>query len=480
MAVERLAYDDPREVLPLQRRAIELRRVARDPLGEGREQIEMSRVMRRLGDSPAAGRLTADALALLEQLPPSHELAHAYAAAAFAALSDYRVDDAFRRASQAIDLAESVGATGATIVALRVRGEAEIVGRENLEGIASHDQGRRLALASGDLEAALNAVINVGADLLVIRRYGEAIRYLDEAVELGRSVDLDYLVGFAQVCLCRLHFEQGRWAEADRLAGELLTRHERYPVLRLTALNERGRILARRGIAEAASSLDEAWAIAQRSDVAFQWPVAAGRAEAAWLTGRTEEMPSLVGDLYERIHREGIRWPAGELAFWLWRAGAMSGPPDGIAEPFALQIAGDWRAAAAAWERIGCPYEEADALADGDEPAMRQALAIFSGLGAEPAADRLRARMRQSGIRRVPARPRASTRQAPAHLTRRQLEILELVERGLTNAEIAERLYITEKTAGHHVSAILTKLDARSRTEAASAARKMGIASTGT
>ena len=55
------------------------------------------------------------------------------------------------------------------------------------------------------------------------------------------------------------------------------------------------------------------------------------------------------------------------------------------------------------------------------------------------------------------------------------VEILALIELGLTNGEIGARLFITEKTAGHHVSAILGKLGARSRTEAASTARRMGI-----
>ena len=106
---------------------------------------------------------------------------------------------------------------------------------------------------------------------------------------------------------------------------------------------------------------------------------------------------------------------------------------------------------------------------------MRRALEIFSRLGAAPAADRLRERMRRVGISNVPARPHRSNRGSPAQLTPRQLEILELVELGLTNGEIGARLFITEKTAGHHVSAILGKLGARSRTEAASTARRMGI-----
>ena len=107
---------------------------------------------------------------------------------------------------------------------------------------------------------------------------------------------------------------------------------------------------------------------------------------------------------------------------------------------------------------------------------MRESLSILSELGAEPAADRVRAAMRRAGLGRVPSRPRASTLAAPAQLTRRQLEVLALLESGLSNAEIASRLFISEKTAGHHVSAILQKLGAASRGEAAAAARKLGIA----
>jgi DNA-binding CsgD family transcriptional regulator len=72
----------------------------------------------------------------------------------------------------------------------------------------------------------------------------------------------------------------------------------------------------------------------------------------------------------------------------------------------------------------------------------------------------------------VPRLPRSSTLQNPFGLTDRQLETLALLIEGLSNAQIAARLHISTKTSGHHVSAILAKLEVNSREAAAELARK--------
>ena len=90
-------------------------------------------------------------------------------------------------------------------------------------------------------------------------------------------------------------------------------------------------------------------------------------------------------------------------------------------------------------------------------------------------AARFRARLRELGVAAIPRGPLPATRANAAGLTARQLDVLALLGDGLNNADIADRLVISRKTADHHVSAILTKLNARSRGEAVAAARRLGV-----
>jgi DNA-binding NarL/FixJ family response regulator len=150
--------------------------------------------------------------------------------------------------------------------------------------------------------------------------------------------------------------------------------------------------------------------------------------------------------------------------------------PDPAETPYSQQMAGDWLAAASSWERIGCPYEQAVALMDSeDTPRLLEALEILDGLEATPAAAKLRRRLRRLGVQGVPRGPRRETRDHPAGLTARQVDVLQLLTEGLTNADIAERLFVSPKTVDHHVSAVLMKLEVSTRREAATIAKDRGL-----
>jgi DNA-binding NarL/FixJ family response regulator len=115
------------------------------------------------------------------------------------------------------------------------------------------------------------------------------------------------------------------------------------------------------------------------------------------------------------------------------------------------------------------------ALWDGDEGDKLEALAIFEALGACATVKLCRSELRQAGVRGVTRGPRATTVANPAGLTTRERHVMSLLAKGLSNAEIAQRIVRSEKTVEHHISAILRKLDVCSRGEAVAAAGRLGL-----
>ena len=151
-------------------------------------------------------------------------------------------------------------------------------------------------------------------------------------------------------------------------------------------------------------------------------------------------------------------------------------PVADVAEPFRLTLTGRHEEAASWWHQAGTVFEEAMSYADSANTAARiRGIERLDLLGATATADRLRRGLREDGIEHVPPRPRASTQANPAGLTNRQLDVARLVARGFTNAEIAERLFISVKTADHHVSAVLMKLGLTSRRAVVVQAGELGL-----
>ena len=132
------------------------------------------------------------------------------------------------------------------------------------------------------------------------------------------------------------------------------------------------------------------------------------------------------------------------------------------------------RGARQEWQRLEAPYEHALAALAGTDRDAREAMAALQRLGADATA-RAFARERLRRGLRAPRGARRSTRANTAGLTRREQDVLVHLARGATNPEIARALHLSERTVAHHVSAILSKLDAPTRMTAVDAARRVGL-----
>jgi ATP/maltotriose-dependent transcriptional regulator MalT len=416
-----------------------------------------------------------EAVEVLQHLPPGPELAMAYSNRAQLHMLANEHEQAVRWGSQAIELAEKLNATETLVSVLNNVGIAESYNHKE-QGRLKLEKSLRLALENNYQDHASRAYVNLAYGALQDRNYEVASRHLELGIAYAKDHDLDAYQLYMTACRARLLFEQGAWDGAADDAHFVLAHHRVLGIAKVLALAILGHIRVRRGDPGATSSLDEAHELAvQAKELQRIAPVASARAELAWLKGNPDRTIAEARSVLELATGHDDPWLQGEFAFWMWRAGADFHGPEKLAEPYVLQMAGDWRGAAAAWQKIGCPYEQAMALADGDNSAQLAALEILNTLGAGPAAERLRQAMRATGVRGIPRGPRPSTRENPAGLTQRQLEVLAMLAEGLSNAEIADRLFISAKTVDHHVSAILAKLEVHTRAEAVAVALQSNL-----
>lgn len=338
---------------------------------------------------------------------------------------------------------------------------------------------RSFALAQryGLDEQAVRAFCNLAHWALGTRRFALASNYLDRALEYCSEPDLDGWRLHLLAYRARLELDLGNWSKSTDVSSTVLRNPQCPPVARARALTALGLIRARRGDPDSSGPLDEAFAITQcTGEFQRAAAIAAARAEAAWLVGDHETVAHLAGSVFELARRRQTRWIVGELAYWRYQAGLRDDlTPRELARPYALATAGQWAAAGHEWRAIGCPYESALAFADGDEPACQTAIEQLRQLGARRTAATVIERMREQRTPAARSGPRPRTLANPAGLTPRELEVLGLLPSGLRNAEIAQRLFVSEKTVDHHVSAVLRKLGVRNRREASVEAARLGI-----
>jgi len=319
--------------------------------------------------------------------------------------------------------------------------------------------------------------VNIQDNCVTLQRLDEAQRYYAEGMAFCERRELRFNTRCLRGGQADTLLLLGRWDEAAEMCEKLLAIPGVSPANQLYPVRILGTILSRRGDPGARNLLDRALALAEGIAVpAWVAHARAVRAELLWLSGKPELAAAEARAAYDQAAGLIDPWRAGSLAIWLSRLEGQPEFPAGLPEPYALEMAGDRQRAAQAWERLGRPYDAALVwVMSADEAGLRSAVKTLDDLGARATAAVARRRMKDLGMTAIPRGPRRATRADPAGLTAREREVLALLTEGLPDREISQRLFISERTVHHHVSAVLAKIGVSSRTAAAREATRMGI-----
>jgi DNA-binding CsgD family transcriptional regulator/tetratricopeptide (TPR) repeat protein/ribosomal protein L10 len=461
--------------LRARRSALALRRQLGDARAAGANLRWLSRLHWWHGQRREAEEAAAAAVGMLEPLGPSRELAMAFSNQSQLLMLAQLSLQAIEVGERAMDLSRELGDTETLVHAQTNVGTARM--------IEDPDRGRALLLEAGQLaletdldEHACRAFHNMASMDHDLRRFELARPEIERALAVARQVEHRWFEVDTLVLRALLDVGLARWQAAVSAIEELLDTGELPGVSEAPATWVLAAVELRRGGSQAQQLVNRAWELAAPTEE-LQWvrPAACLRAEAAWLTGDRSSIDEATRSLYATALERGHEWDVGELAIWRWRAGVLDEAPPGCSAPYGLSIAGDWEAAARAWEQIGAPYERALALCDSGEPEpVLAGLELLDRLGAAAPGRLVRRKLQSLGVRNVPRGPRPSTRAHPAGLSARQAQVLELLAADQSNTQIAKTLFLTPKTVEHHVTAILRKLRVDSRAAAVQAAREQG------
>jgi ATP/maltotriose-dependent transcriptional regulator MalT len=463
--------------LAIYQQALTIRRQLGHTEQIGIDLSRMSRLAWGSGKNRESRQYAVEAVRTLRRLPPGQSLASAYSMLSQWHMKHFNAAPTRYWGEKAIALARQVQVVTPLIDAKANIGTVNSSGLQRAAGLQQLHESLQLAREHKTPDQAARIAINLVIGYIEQQQLQAALAYAEQGIHFADEHDFAVYSFYLYTLKSLVLFHQGDWATAEQISrwitSQLIWPRDYLGLIPLTCYAIRALIAARRGSADtqvlAASLLD-------RTETHIEVPEDAGfiylpRAEVAWLQGdlaacRAEAQGMLTllgGRVYTAYQSQAL--------FWLWRCGESVDAAELLIEPHRLQIAGDWHAAAHWWAQAGYPYEQAMALADGDEAALHEAFAILDRLGAHAAMDYVRKRLRDLGAESIPRGANRATRANVAGLTRRQMEVLALLT--LSNADIAARLHISPKTVEHHVSAILGKLEVETRDDAIRVAQSL-------
>jgi DNA-binding CsgD family transcriptional regulator/tetratricopeptide (TPR) repeat protein len=464
---------DAPEALAAIERARALHNARGDTLSVGRCTRVLARFRWLAGQGATSREAALEAVAILEPLGDTADLACSYSSLAQFAMLEEDAPATFAWAERAIALAEQLGDESTRVHALVNVGSAKVLlDPDDTQPLLDAFEA---AAAAGEHHEATRALGVAAYSELFWARPVTATEFVERASAYAREFDEPMFISYTGLTRAWLALRAGDWQAAEDEIRYAPVTHR--AVSDLLALTVGAELAVRRGDDDAdvriAELLGRAYATGELQRVAPALAIAT----VAAITGNGLPPADRFAELRGAIEYRGDNVGCSSLQVAAWAAVAgveipvTREPP----QPFAAMLERDWQGAADAFGAIGWTFDRAFFLSFlEDEQTLVEAIGIAHVLGAAPLARHVARRMRLLGYK-VPRGPRDATRANPLGLTARQLQVLELVVAGRTNAEIAEQLVVSTRTAEHHVAAVLTKLGATTRRDAARRASELSL-----